>query len=427
MIPFSQYPKTTVLSPMEKGRDIHYIELNQVQLVGRNEFYPNPLLWNGELISPYDEKIMSLNKDLFYEPDYQPEIKDCSSEHTEPVYFFIYNFDNYFHFIYDTLPYLVAYFKLKETIPNLKLLVSYPNPTRNTFYDFNLDVFRELGINDDLLIHKDGTRYHRMYIGNSLTHGGKSNEPPRKEVYELFNLFKQKNVTFYNKLLPKKIYISRRTWIHNDKRNLGTDYTERRKMLNEDALVEALVFEGFQEIFCENLSMGAKIVLFHQAEIVIGAIGGGMCNLLFSRPDTRVLCIVSPYFLEVNERFRFSMEHTNIQYVYDTRLECELGRYPLYSRVKELNEGRIGEIIKIDPKGYWVQLSKNDVAGFNNNINFEKAFFTQEQLQPLDKGLNSPYWVDIKNILSIVYKDLKLNLFQRIKRNIIYYFEGFPI
>lgn len=426
MIPFSQYPKTNVLSPMENGRDIHYIELNQVQLVGRNGIYPNPLLWNGELVSPYDEKVMSLNKEFFYDLNYQPEIRECSEEQTDPVYFFIYNFDNYFHFIYDTLPYLVAYFKLKEKIPNLKLLVSYPNSSRTTFYDFNLDVFRELGINDDLLIHKDGTRYETMYVGNSLTHGGRSNDPPRKEVYDLFNLFKQKHLT-NNKQLPKKIYISRRTWIHNDKSNLGTDYTDRRKMLNEDILVEELVFEGFQEVFCEKMSMGEKIELFQQADIVIGAIGGGMCNLLFSRPETKVICIVSPYFLEINERFRFSMENTNIQYVYDTKVESEPERYSLYIRVKELIEGRVGEIVKVEPNGYWVQLSKNDVAGFNNSIEFEKAFFTQEQLQPLDKGLNSPYWVDIKKILSIIYKDLKLNLFQRIRRNIINYFEGFPI
>jgi len=115
------------------------------------------------------------------------------------------------------------------------------------------------------------------------------------------------------------------------------------------------------------------------------------------------------------------MEHTNIQYVYDTKVESEPERYPLYIRVKELIEGRVGEIVKVEPNGYWVQLSKNDVAGFNNSIEFEKAFFTQEQLQPLDKGLNSPYWVNIKKVLSKVYKVLQLNLFQRIKRYITHY------
>jgi hypothetical protein len=421
MIPFSQYPNPIILSPMEKGRDIRYIQLNEVQLVGRNAFYPNPLLWNGQLISPYDEKVMSLNKDMFYESDYQPVIKECSSEHTDPVYFFIYNFDNYFHFIYDTLPYLIPYFKLKQTIPNLKLLVSYPNPSRNSFYQFNLEIFRELGILNALLDHKDGTRYKTMYVGNSLTHGGKSNDPPRKEVYDLFRCLNPS--PFYNKRLPKKIYISRRTWIHQDKSNIGTDYTERRRMLNEDALVEALVKEGFTEIFCENLTMCQKIDLFHQAEVVVGAIGGGMCNLLFSRPNTKVVCIVSPYFLEINERFRFSMEHTNIQYIYDTRVESEPGKYPLYVRVKELSEGRIGEITKVDPNGYWVQLSNNDVAGFNNSIEFEKAFFAHDQLHPLDKGLNSPYWIDIMKVLSAVNR-VKLNVFEKLKRNISYYFQG---
>ena len=124
-----------------------------------------------------------------------------------------------------------------------------------------------------------------------------SNEPPHQAVYKLFNNIKiPKSI----QRLPKRIYISRRTWMHNDKSNLGTDYTQRRKMLNEDYLVHSLTTCGFEEIFCENLSMMEKIQLFREADTIVGAIGGGMCNLLFSPPTTNVICIVSPYFLDIN-------------------------------------------------------------------------------------------------------------------------------
>ena len=45
-------------------------------------------------------------------------------------------FDNYFHFVYDTLPYLISFFELKKEIPNLKLLMNYPNFQKNKFYTF---------------------------------------------------------------------------------------------------------------------------------------------------------------------------------------------------------------------------------------------------------------------------------------------------
>jgi hypothetical protein len=48
-------------------RNISYCILNDVLLTGRNLYYPNVLLYNNLLYSPYDEKIMSLNKDCFYD------------------------------------------------------------------------------------------------------------------------------------------------------------------------------------------------------------------------------------------------------------------------------------------------------------------------------------------------------------------------
>lgn len=410
IIPFSKYSSTILLEDSDlSGRNIRYITLHDIHIVGRNDVYPNCLLWNSslkELVSPYDEKIMSLNKESFYEGTYDISRHTFidSAVYTSPVFFFIYNFDNYYHFIYDTLPYLCSYFRLKKIIPNLKLLVAYPNSTRKSFYKFNEDMFNIFNLQDDLVIHNGHIQYSRVYIANSLTHGGMSNESPHKEVYKLFN-----NITIPQSLnvLPKKIYVSRRTWIHNDKTNLGTDYTQRRKLMNEDLLVEKLIEQGFEEVFCENLSMIEKIQLFKQADQIVGAIGGGMCNLLFSPSTTKVICIVSPYFLDINNRFRFSMDHTHIHYIYDTKVSTIDNRLPMYVRIKIVDHtniyfDKIGEIIDIhadDKDSYLVQLSNNDVAGFNNSIEFQKISFHKHQFELLDNGLNSPYDVDIEKVL----------------------------
>lgn len=396
ILPFSKSKDCSIIN--EYGnRNMRYLSLSDVRIVGRNGIYPNCLLLSdNKLISPYDEKVMSLNKESFYDDTYDISCWENITDKEEeiPVFFFIYNFDNYYHFIYDTLPYLCCYFKLKETISNLKLLVSYPNITRNTFYKFNEDIFELFNIKNDIIIHTNtNVLYKKVYVTNSLTHSGLSNEPPHPDVYSLF-----RNVTITKEPSnrSKRIYISRRTWIHNDKSNLGTDYTQRRKMENEDLLVERLTNDyGFEEIFCEKLSMIEKIQLFQNAEYIVGAIGGGMCNLLFSPSTTRVICIVSPHFLDINYRFKFSMDHTTIKYLYNTESTSDL-----YKRVKVDN--RIGEIIDINNDHFTIQMSNNDVAGFNNSIEFEKINVHKDKCEFLDKGLNSPYVVDIDNVINLL-------------------------
>ena len=53
----------------ENNRIIGYNIYNDIQIIGRNFFYPNVLIWDKEnkIINPYDEKVMSLNKDTVYD------------------------------------------------------------------------------------------------------------------------------------------------------------------------------------------------------------------------------------------------------------------------------------------------------------------------------------------------------------------------
>jgi hypothetical protein len=260
-------------------RDIGYSCIENCILVGRNSFYPNVLVYdNNKLYSPYDEKVMSLNKDSFYDNNIyeldkyierDKNIKeDKYKEITEEVFFFIYNFDNYYHYLYDTLPYLYTYLELKKEKSELKLLINYPNKFKKEFYKFNEELLEKFVDRKDWLIHDNKHIYKRIYISSSLTHGGFSNNPPRKEIYELYNSLKNKLIM--NKEMPKLVYISRRTWINNDKSNIGTDYTTRRKMTNEDSLVNYLSSKGFVEVFTEKLSTFDKIQLFSSVDEVVG-------------------------------------------------------------------------------------------------------------------------------------------------------------
>ena len=293
----------------------------------------------------------------------------------------------------------------------MKILVNYPNKDKNDFYKFNKEFLEKILDLDCLLIHDLNNIYSKIYVSSSLTHGGYSNNPPRKEIFNIYNLIKNNinynniNERFYN---LNKIYISRRTWINNDNSNIGTDYTSRRKMMNEDQLVEKLKTNGFIEIFAENLNTDEKIYLFSNANIIIGSIGGGMANLLFSGKITKSIVIATPFFLDINFRFKYSMEHTIIKYVYDVKTYQEDNKIPLYCRTNIIDCASIyfekyGEICDYNKENnkYLINISNNDVAGFNNNIKFNNAWFLEIQFKLLDNGLNSPYLVDINKVLEI--------------------------
>lgn len=386
-------------------RGIKLYKLYDCSLVGRNNYYPNILIYsNDQLIDPYNEKVMSLNKTSFYDEIYNFDINKIVKKIEDSVYFFIYNVDNYYHFIYDTLPYLHYYFALKL---DCKILINISGDHKTNLYEFVSDTLKLLGVFDKIIFHEKSNIYSVMYVSSSLTFEGFPNNPPRPEIFRIYDMMASNLNTV--KITPKKIYISRRTWIHNKLDNIGTNYTQRRKMVNENELVEKLNQIDFIEVFPELLSMSEKINMFKNAEFIVGSIGGGMCNLLFSGVTTKSVCIVSPTFLEINERFTFSMNHTNIKYCTNSKVFLEGNRkISNYVRARicdktNKNFGQIGEIFDYDVNldQYIVKIS-SEVTGWNSDGQYDEFKFYENQLDPLDNGLNSPYAVDIDEIINMV-------------------------
>ena len=196
-------------------RDIGHSLIKNCIITGRDSYYPNVLFYSNDLlISPYDEKIMSLNQESFYESNKYKMTKNTLKTNIIdfPVFFFIYNFDNYYHFLYDTLPYLYTYLELKKNIPKLKILINYPNKNMKKLYRFNIELLEKILDLKNIIYHNDNNIYKECYVSSSLTHGGYSNNPPRKEVYIIIDIIKNninlENIRREYKDL-KKIYISR--------------------------------------------------------------------------------------------------------------------------------------------------------------------------------------------------------------------------
>lgn len=383
-------------------REINLYKIIDTQLCGLDLYYPNVLLFNNKkYYIPIEEKIMSLKNVK------QNDIGNITPEkilffENNPVFFFIYNTDNYYHFVYDTLPYLISYFIKKKEINNLKLLMNLPNKKQKQFYKFVSEFLEILGVDkSDIVLADKNTLYKTIYISSSYTHGINSNLPPRSEIYNFYN--KIVNIVLKNNSsdleLPEKIYVSRRTWINRDFSNIGTNYTTRRKLENEDELVNQLIQIGFKEIFSESLSTFGKILLFANAKQVVGAIGGGLVNVLFCNKNCKVISINSPTFLNINERFKYSFDTVKIHHFNDTKHvdQCEFKKY---MRIQYKNI--VGEIIEICDNDLLIKYNDTPIAGWNNEVDYKTLKVKKSDCIKLDNGLNSPWLVDTEKLINIL-------------------------
>ena len=344
---FDEYKEYKRLNFKYRHRKISIYNFKNIKLNGISLNYPLVLLDdNVNFILPIREKFMSLNRGTIYEKSmiFDGQRKKERFINRNNLFFFIYNSSNYYHFIYDTLPALISFRILKKEIKNLKLLTYPPlNMTDNmSFFYETLNLF---GINKkDIIKANDLTLYTSLFISTSFTHAGKSNRPPHPEIFNFYNNIKINSNKNYK---YTKIYISRRTWSKTkNSNNIGTDYTIRRKCINEDQVFEIFQKFGFKEIFAEDLSMKDKILIFKNAKFIAGTIGGGMVNVIFSKPTTTVFSINSPNFFKVNKRFKYSLAHTNLINFNHTKFTKKI--------VKEKDEGKMALSISGGINSPWI-------------------------------------------------------------------------
>jgi hypothetical protein len=126
---------------------------------------------------------------------------------------------------------------------------------------------------------------------------------------------------------------------------------------------------------------------------VKGAIGGGVSNVLFSEKTTQLEVYVSPTFLEVNERFKYSLECVDVTYNMNSK-HIEEGMFKTYIRVKS-KCGIIGEIEKIYDNKLLVSYTDSLVAGWNSENKFKQLELDINDVEKLDNGLNSPWIIKI--------------------------------
>lgn len=71
-----------------------------------------------------------------------------------------------------------------------------------------------------------------------------------------------------------------------------------RRVTNEDALADALSAYGFETCVAESLSLCEQVALFAEAEVIVGAHGAGLTNMLLSPSGTTIVETVEASMME---------------------------------------------------------------------------------------------------------------------------------
>lgn len=101
--------------------------------------------------------------------------------------------------------------------------------------------------------------------------------------------------------LPRRVYFNRGQVIH-------------RKVTNEPEIVEYLSTYGFKSITLENLSLLEQFALLANAEAVVVPHGAGLTNIVFCKPGTKIIELLSPQ--AVNVMYWTLSNQTGLDYYY---------------------------------------------------------------------------------------------------------------
>ncbi|MBI2344845.1 glycosyltransferase family 61 protein [Candidatus Dependentiae bacterium] len=140
-------------------------------------------------------------------------------------------------------------------------------------------------INDNFCVEANELIVPSMVINTSCGHKHAGNfQHPLTLQYvseKLLNAYQVKNIDI-NKF-SKRIFISR-----NDSFN-------SRKILNENEVFELFKTKGFERYELSCLSVAEQIVLFHNADIVVAEHGASLTNILFCKPNTKIIELFQAY------------------------------------------------------------------------------------------------------------------------------------
>lgn len=174
--------------------------------------------------------------------------------------------EGYFHWLSDCLPKLVIAHKYLQ-----KFSLLLPSKLKNLdFVSTSLDIF---GVKNFEYINENETVLcNKIFLPFHTSISGDFNESVIKEVRRIF----VEKIILKNDNLSQKVYISRKK-------------ANKRKILNEDEIIDILKKYDFQIVCAEDYPFLEQIKLFSSVKYLISIHGAGLTNMLFMSEGSKVM------------------------------------------------------------------------------------------------------------------------------------------
>jgi capsular polysaccharide biosynthesis protein len=101
----------------------------------------------------------------------------------------------------------------------------------------------------------------------------------------------------------KKIYVSRK------------DSTRSRILINENEIEQYLISKGYEIIVGSDYSGFELLNIYANAEIVVGPLGAGLLNTIFSLGEVRVIALTSPNYYEAHLAQISFLKNNSYEYI----------------------------------------------------------------------------------------------------------------
>lgn len=234
----------------------------------------------------------------------------------DPVYIFDITQFAYFHLLYDKI---LQYEFIKKYVPDIKIVVvAYSfgvNSLVETLYDDIFNIYK-IDYKKDMIVLNNSHNVLFRQVYNYIFEHNETLKPFKENIgsweafeswnapieYKNFILAGKKNLlkTFGNLLSDehnKKIFVSRR--IENEKRRSTSQfsgssyyYNTRFISLKDELMVEDFFkLMGYEIVFPESMSFRDQVILYSKASHIAGLKSSGFCNMIFSKPGTKVISI----------------------------------------------------------------------------------------------------------------------------------------
>lgn len=181
--------------------------------------------------------------------------------------------NGYYHWLCDVLPRL--HYVLKLLPDDVRFIVP------DNMQDWQRRSLELIGVPIDHCVEFDGKRpwlLEQFYYAPPVAMTGDHDATSIQNVSQcLLRAIESKQVK------PERL----RLWISRAKARC-------RRIVNEDAILDAMADKRFTKIYAEDYSFEEQIALFQQAEAIVAPHGAGLTNMLFCQPGTKILEIFEP-------------------------------------------------------------------------------------------------------------------------------------